>query len=152
MIIISAIVLSLIHDFRNLQYYEWSHHVTHTLRSHSSIFLSSSSFYVLSIVIIIFCLFRWSYYAICSWAVCCERIHTFLRMFCLLLSIVLHQCLSRRIDVVSLVWVSLKCLNCNNSFVARRYLNILTISLSEWWFWNNQKEEEHFFEDVNSMY
>jgi hypothetical protein len=24
--------------------------------------------------------------------------------------------------------------------------------LSEWWFWNNQKEEEHFFEDVNSMY
>ncbi len=24
--------------------------------------------------------------------------------------------------------------------------------LSEWWFWNNQKEEKHFFEDVNSMY
>ncbi len=24
--------------------------------------------------------------------------------------------------------------------------------LSEWWFWNNQKEEGHFFEDVNSMY
>ncbi len=24
--------------------------------------------------------------------------------------------------------------------------------MSEWWFWNNQKEEEHFFEDVNSMY
>jgi hypothetical protein len=24
--------------------------------------------------------------------------------------------------------------------------------LSEWWFWDNQKEEEHFFEDVNSMY
>jgi hypothetical protein len=24
--------------------------------------------------------------------------------------------------------------------------------VSEWWFWNNQKEEEHFFEDVNSMY
>jgi hypothetical protein len=24
--------------------------------------------------------------------------------------------------------------------------------LSEWWFWNNQKEEEHFFEDVNSIY
>jgi hypothetical protein len=23
---------------------------------------------------------------------------------------------------------------------------------SEWWFWDNQKEEEHFFEDVNSMY
>jgi hypothetical protein len=22
----------------------------------------------------------------------------------------------------------------------------------EWWFWNNQKEEEHFSEDVNSMY
>jgi hypothetical protein len=25
-------------------------------------------------------------------------------------------------------------------------------NVSEWWFWNNQKEEEHFFEDVNSMY
>jgi hypothetical protein len=24
--------------------------------------------------------------------------------------------------------------------------------VSEWWFWNNQKEEKHFFEDVNSMY
>jgi hypothetical protein len=24
--------------------------------------------------------------------------------------------------------------------------------MSEWWFWNNQKEEEHFFEDVNSIY
>jgi hypothetical protein len=24
--------------------------------------------------------------------------------------------------------------------------------VSEWWFWNNQKEKEHFFEDVNSMY
>jgi hypothetical protein len=24
--------------------------------------------------------------------------------------------------------------------------------VSEWWFWNNQKKEEHFFEDVNSMY
>jgi hypothetical protein len=25
-------------------------------------------------------------------------------------------------------------------------------NLSKWWFWNNQKKEEHFFEDVNSMY
>ncbi len=25
-------------------------------------------------------------------------------------------------------------------------------ALSEWWFWNNQKEERHFSEDVNSMY
>jgi hypothetical protein len=24
--------------------------------------------------------------------------------------------------------------------------------LSEWWFWSNQKEEKHFFEDVNSIY
>ncbi len=24
--------------------------------------------------------------------------------------------------------------------------------LSEWWFWNNQKEKKHFFEDVNSIY
>jgi hypothetical protein len=28
----------------------------------------------------------------------------------------------------------------------------VTDVMSEWWFWNNQKEEEHFFEDVNSMY
>jgi hypothetical protein len=27
-----------------------------------------------------------------------------------------------------------------------------SVNMSEWWFWNNQKEEEHFFEDVNSMY
>jgi hypothetical protein len=25
-------------------------------------------------------------------------------------------------------------------------------NMSEWWFWDNQKEKEHFFEDVNSMY
>jgi cytoskeletal protein RodZ len=25
-------------------------------------------------------------------------------------------------------------------------------SVLEWWFWNNQKEERHFFEDVNSIY
>ncbi len=25
-------------------------------------------------------------------------------------------------------------------------------NMSEWWFWNNQKEEKHFFENVNSMY
>jgi hypothetical protein len=25
-------------------------------------------------------------------------------------------------------------------------------NVSEWWFWDNQKKEEHFFEDVNSMY
>jgi hypothetical protein len=24
--------------------------------------------------------------------------------------------------------------------------------MSEWWFWNNQKEEKHFFEDVNLIY
>ncbi len=24
--------------------------------------------------------------------------------------------------------------------------------LSKWWFWNNQKEEKHFSEDVNSIY
>jgi hypothetical protein len=28
-----------------------------------------------------------------------------------------------------------------------------SVNMSEWWFWDNQKEEkEHFFEDVNSMY
>ncbi len=38
--------------------------------------------------------------------VCCERVHALLRMLCLLLSIVLHQCLSRRIDDVVVVCLS----------------------------------------------
>ncbi len=29
---------------------------------------------------------------------------------------------------------------------------VVLIQRLEWWFWNNQKEEEHFSEDVNSMY
>jgi hypothetical protein len=24
--------------------------------------------------------------------------------------------------------------------------------MSEWWFWNNQEKEKHFFENVNSIY
>jgi hypothetical protein len=28
----------------------------------------------------------------------------------------------------------------------------LNKNVSKWWMWNNQKKEEHFFEDVNSMY
>jgi hypothetical protein len=33
-----------------------------------------------------------------------------------------------------------------------RLYKCLRSVLLEWWFWDNQKEEEHFFEDVNSMY
>ncbi len=52
------------------------------------------------LVIIISCLSRWSYCAICSWELFVVKIHAFLKMLCLLLSIVLHHCLSREIDVV----------------------------------------------------
>jgi hypothetical protein len=39
-----------------------------------------------------------------------------------------------------------------NTTKAFRLIKIWAQNLSEWWFWNNQKEEEHFSEDVNSMY
>jgi hypothetical protein len=39
--------------------------------------------------------------------------------------------------------------NSESSFSAK---SETTDKMSEWWFWNNQKEERHFFEDVNSMY
>ncbi len=69
-------------------------------RFYSSIFLFSSNFCVLFIVIIISCLSRWNYCATCSWAVYCEKVHAFLKMLCFLLLIVLYQCLFREIDVV----------------------------------------------------
>jgi hypothetical protein len=69
-------------------------------RPHSSIPLSPPGPYALSTVVIISCLSRWSYCAACLWAVYCGGVHAFLRMLCLLLSTVLHQCLSRGIDVV----------------------------------------------------
>jgi hypothetical protein len=38
-------------------------------------------------------------------------------------------------------------------FFVIAFLIALRVQMSEWWFWNNQKEEEkHFSEDVNSMY
>jgi hypothetical protein len=103
----------------------------HTFRSHNSIFMSSSSFYVLFIVIIISCLSRWNYCATCSWAVYCEEIHTFLRMLCFLLSIVLHQCFFRRIDVVIVA-----CL----SFVEMSKLQQLARRKKIFWYFNDQFE------------
>jgi hypothetical protein len=38
------------------------------------------------------------------------------------------------------------------TIVTHREQKTFLVFMSEWWFWNNQKEEEHFFEDVNSMY
>jgi ribosomal protein S17E len=37
-------------------------------------------------------------------------------------------------------------------FIYDIFVNRIVNIVSEWWFWDNQKEEEHFFEDVNSMY
>jgi hypothetical protein len=76
----------------------------HAFRLSSSILLFLSNFYML-VVIIISCLFRWSY-----WRYVLEmfimRIHALFRMLGLWLSIVLHQNLSRRIDVVIVVCLS----------------------------------------------
>ncbi len=66
---------------------------------HLDLITRSSNLRVLT-VIIISCLSRWSYCAICLWELSVVRIHAFLRMLCLFLSIVLHQCLSRKIDFV----------------------------------------------------
>jgi hypothetical protein len=77
----------------------------HTFRSHSSILLSSSNFYVLSIVIIISCLSRWSYWRY-ALRLSIMKVHAFLRMLCLWLSIVLHQCFFRKIDVVIVACLS----------------------------------------------
>jgi hypothetical protein len=40
----------------------------------------------------------------------------------------------------------------SKSITNKELIRIFCEIMSEWWFWNNQKEEEHFFEDVNSMY
>ncbi len=42
------------------------------------------------------------------------------------------------------------CLSWSSFFVC--LVEIIVRHVSEWWFWNNQKEEGHFFEDVNSIY
>jgi hypothetical protein len=40
----------------------------------------------------------------------------------------------------------------HTSLLRKNFDDFLSRQMSEWCFWNNQKEEEHFFEDVNSMY
>jgi hypothetical protein len=101
----------------------------HIFRFHNLILLSSSNFYVLFIVIIISCLFRWSYCAICFWKlfVMKDFMHSwecFVSYYqSFFISVSLEESTSS-----SFVWASLRCLNCSSSFVARRYLNTLTIN------------------------
>jgi hypothetical protein len=45
-----------------------------------------------------------------------------------------------------------KILSTSSSVKMKIYEKSINRKVSEWWFWNNQKEEEHFSEDVNSMY
>ncbi len=101
---------------------------SHVFRLFSSIFLFSSSSYM-SVVIIISCLSRWSYCAICLWKLSVVRdfMHSwecsvsYYQSF--FISVSLEESTSS-----SLAWASLRCLNCSSSFVARRYLNTLAIS------------------------
>jgi hypothetical protein len=95
-------------------------------RSHDS---SSSSFFVLT-MIIIFCLSRWSYCAICFWELfVVKRFMHFWECFVFYYqSFFINVFLEKSTMSSSLVWTSLRCLNCSSSFVARRYLNTLTIN------------------------
>ncbi len=97
--------------------------------SHFLKFSLFSSNHNMSVMIIISCLSRWNYCAICFWKLSIMRnfMHSskcsvfYYQSF--FISVSLEKSTSS-----SLVWASLRCLNCSNSFVARRYLNILTIN------------------------
>ncbi len=101
---------------------------SHAFRFSSSILLFSSNSYM-SVVIVIFCLSRWSYCAICLWELSIVRsfMHSwecsvsYYQSF--FISVSLEESTSS-----SFAWTSLRCLNCSSSFVARRYLNTLAIS------------------------
>jgi hypothetical protein len=101
----------------------------HTFRSHDSIFLFSSSFYVLFIVIIISCLSRWNYCAICFWELSVVRsfMHSWKCFVSYYQSFFISVFLEKSTSS-SFAWASLRCLNCSSSFVARKYLNILAIN------------------------
>jgi hypothetical protein len=94
-------------------------------RSHC---LSSSNSFVLS-MIIISCLSRWSYCAICLWKLFIMR--DFMHFWeC---SVFYYQSFFisvsfERSTSSSLIWASLRCLNCSSSLITRKYLNILTIN------------------------
>jgi hypothetical protein len=95
-------------------------------RSHCSF---SSNFFVL-IMIIISCLSRWSYCAICLWELFGMR--NFMRSWecsvCYYQSFFISVSLERSTSSL-FAWALLRCLNCSSLSVARRYLNTLAINL-----------------------
>ncbi len=98
-------------------------------RSSSRLHCSSFSNSFVLIMIIISCLSRWSYCAICLWRLFVMR--SFMHSWeC---SVFYYQSFFISVSFEkstssSLVWASLRCLNCSSSLVARRYLNTLTIN------------------------
>ncbi len=61
------------------------------------------------------------------------------------------------LEITDVIWVIRKVRHLIETFRKQSTViftnHFALISMSEWWFWNNQKkEEEHFSEDVNSMY
>jgi hypothetical protein len=101
----------------------------HTLRSHSSIFLFSSNS-DLSAVIIISCLSRWSYCAICLWGLSVVKrfMHSWECSVSYYQSSFISVFLERSTSWSSHAWASLRCRNCSSSLVARRYFDTLAIN------------------------
>jgi hypothetical protein len=100
----------------------------HTFRSHSSIFLFSSSF---CLVYRDHHFFSVSLKLLCDLLLRTDVVRSFMHSWEWFVSyyqsFFISVCLERSTSS-SLAWDSLRCLNCNNSFVAKRYLNILAIS------------------------
>jgi hypothetical protein len=97
----------------------------HALRLHNLIFLFSS----ICLSWFIFCLSRWSYYAICLWKLFVMRnfMH-FWKCFVFYYQSFFINVFFEKSTSSSFAWVSLRCLNCSNSLVAKKYLNILIVN------------------------
>jgi hypothetical protein len=105
------------------------HKAKKCFRSFSRFHCSSSSNSFVLIMIIISCLYCWSYCAICFWEL--FVMWNFMRFWeCFVSyyqSFFINVFLERSTSS-SFVWASLRCLNYSSSLVARRYLNTLTIN------------------------
>jgi hypothetical protein len=101
----------------------------HALRFHSLISLFSSNFYM-SVVIIISCLSRWSYCAICLWklSIMWDFMHSWECSVSNYQLFFINVSFEKSTMSSSFAWASLRCLNCSSSSVARRYFDILMIN------------------------
>jgi hypothetical protein len=125
-------VMMMIEKNRDDQWRWWSvfpHRAKKCSRSSSRRHCSSSSNSFVLTMIIISCLSRWSYCAVCLWELSVVRssLHSWECSVSYYQSFFISVSLERSTSS-SLVWASLRCLNCSSSFVARKYLNTLTIS------------------------